>query len=413
MTSRYDAVVVGAGAAGIAAARELAGAGRSVLVIEARDRVGGRAWTVHHQGLPIDLGCGWLHSADRNPWTALASTLGFAIDRNPPPWGRQFLDIGFSPADQVAARDAVARFEARLRHDSSGTDRAADLLENAGRWNPYLDALSSYVNGAELERLSIRDYLAYVEADTGVNWRVVKGYGELVAAAASGLPIQTGTVVSAIDARGRLLCLATTKGVLEADTAIVTIPTDLLAAGTLALPPELDDHLDAAARLPLGVADKVIFRIDGPDGFEAETLAIGNPLNARTGSYHLRPFGRPFIEGYLGGLAARELEARCDMVDFALEELVGLFGSDIRRRLKPIAQSRWVEEPFSRGSYSHALPGHAQARDVLARGWDERIYFAGEACSRSDFSTAHGAYATGVAAAQAILKRREGRWAGR
>ena len=130
MSANVDVVVVGAGAAGIAAARQLADAGLSLVVIEAGDRIGGRAWTIHHEGLPIDLGCGWLHSADRNPWAALAPALGFTVDRTLPPWGRQFRNLGFPAADQEAARSAFARFEQRLRHAPTGTDRAADLLED-------------------------------------------------------------------------------------------------------------------------------------------------------------------------------------------------------------------------------------------------------------------------------------------
>lgn len=409
MNNAYDVVIVGAGAAGIAAARELARGGLGIRVVEANDRVGGRAWTIHHAGMPIDLGCGWLHSAGRNPWTALAPALGFAIDRAPPPWGKQFLELGFSAAEQRAARSAYATLEARLRDAVSRSDRAADLLEEGGPWNPYLEALSTYINGAELETLSIRDYLAYVEADTGVNWRVVEGYGALVEAASAELPITLGAAVTAIEANGRLLSIVTTSGTLEADSVIITIPTNLLAAGMIKLPPRLDDRLEAAGRLPLGLADKVVFHVGDMAGLEPDTQVIGNPHRAKTGSYHLRPFGRPLIEGFLGGATARELEADEDMVAFAIDELGQLFGAEMKRRLKPVAQTRWAKQPFSRGSYSHALPGYAHARTTLATPWDDRIYFAGEACSKDDFSTAHGAYASGVAAANAILIRRSSR----
>lgn len=403
MNSEYDVVVIGAGAAGIAAARRLAQARLSVLVVEAENRIGGRAWTIHHDGLPIDLGCGWLHSADRNPWAALAPTLGFAVDRTLPPWGRQFRNLGFTEAEQAAARAASARFEADLRHAPVETDRAADLLAAGHPWKPYLEALSSYVNGVELEALSIRDYLAYVDADTGVNWRVVKGYGRLIAAAAAELPIALGTPVTAIRADAQWLAIVTETGTIRARTAIVSVPTDVLAAGVIELPHALDDWMEAASRLPLGLADKIVFHIDEPNDLEPDTQVLGNPHLSSTASYHLRPFGRPLVEGFLGGATARELEEDGAMAAFALDELSGLFGSGMRLKLKPVAQSRWARQPFARGSYSHALPGHATARSVLARPWDERIFFAGEACSAQDFSTAHGAYRTGLDVADAIL----------
>lgn len=398
-----DVAIVGAGAAGVAAGRHLAASGLDVLLIEATDRIGGRSHTAVHDGLHFDLGCGWLHSADRNGWAALAPQLGFHIDRTAPPWGVQFRDLGFSPTDQEAARAAFARFEKRLREAPPASDRASDLLDPGDRWTPYLEALSTYINGTELEQLSIRDYLAYADAETGVNWRVAEGYGSLVAAAATDVPVALNMAITGIDASGHTLRLTSAGGGIEARRVIVTVPTDVLASGAIRLPPRAADHIDAAAALPLGLADKIIFKLSDCDGFEPDTQVLGNPSSKRTATYHLRPFGRPLIEGFVGGEAARELESDGDaFVAFACDELAGLFGSGIRNRLEPIAQSRWGRQPFARGSYSHALPGHAEARAVLARDVDGRLFFAGEACSMQDFSTAHGALQTGLAAARAV-----------
>lgn len=402
-----DVAIVGAGAAGVAAGRHLAASGLNVLLIEATDRIGGRAHTAFHDGLPFDLGCGWLHSADRNGWAALAPELGFHVDRTTPPWGVQFRDLGFPEADQRAARAAFARFEKRLREAPSEADRASDLLDPNDRWTPYLEALSTYINGTELEQLSIRDYLAYADAETGVNWRVTEGYGSLIAAAAKDVPVALNMAVAGIDASGRALRLTSARGEIEAERVIVTVPTDVLASGAIRLPPQASDHIDAAGALPLGLADKIIFKLSDCDGFEPDTQVLGNPSVKRTATYHLRPFGRPLIEGFVGGEAAREFEADGDaFAAFARDELAGLFGSGIGRRLEPIAQSRWGRQPFARGSYSHARPGHAAARAVLAGNVDGRLFFAGEACSMQDFSTAHGALQTGLAAARAILDAR-------
>ncbi|TCR61541.1 monoamine oxidase [Bosea sp. BK604] len=403
MMADYDVIVIGAGAAGIAAARELMAAGLSIHVLEANDRIGGRAWTVQREGLPIDLGCGWLHSADRNPWTGLAETLGFAVDRSAPPWGKAFVESGFPAGDQRAARASRAAFETRLHDAHAASDRASDLLRPDDQWVPFIEATSTYVNGVELEGLSIRDYLSYADADTGVNWRVVGGYGALISAAAAALPVTLGVAATAIEADGRLLSVTTTAGTLAASRVVVTLSTSVLSSGALRLPSALDDRLEAAAQLPLGLADKIYFHLELPGGLDLDVQALGNPHVARTGSYHIRPLGRPLIEGFLGGAVARELEAGDEMAAFAVDELAGLFGADIKRRLRLIAHSRWGSEPLSGGSYSHALPGHAGARSVLATPWQDRIYFAGEACSESDFSTAHGAYATGIAAARTIL----------
>ena len=183
LPSSIDVAIIGAGAAGIGAARALEHSCKSVLVLEARDRVGGRAHTI--QAAPdiiFDRGCGWLHSADENSFVAIADALGFVVDKTRPPWREQSFNIGF-PADERAqfmtAIDAFyARVDAAAKHKTDSA--AADYLEPGNRWNPMLDALSTYINGAELDRVSVYDLDAY--EDTEVNWRVRHGYGALVAA---------------------------------------------------------------------------------------------------------------------------------------------------------------------------------------------------------------------------------------
>ena len=182
MSTNADVVVVGAGAAGIAAARRLATSGLSAMVLEATGRIGGRAWTCDVAGLHLDLGCGWLHSADRNPWTRVAEAAGFEVDRRTPAWGRQYRDLGFSQAEQAAATQAFADWRRRMMKTPPASDCAADALEPDGEWNAYLQAMSGFLTGAGLERISVADYIAYEAASTGCNWRAPAGYGSLVAA---------------------------------------------------------------------------------------------------------------------------------------------------------------------------------------------------------------------------------------
>jgi monoamine oxidase len=182
MSADADVVIVGAGAAGIAAARRLAETRLSSVVLEATARVGGRAWTFDIAGMRLDLGCGWLHSADRNPWTRIAEAAGFAIDRRAPGLGRQYQAIGFSQSEQAAARHAYAAWEQRMESTPPASDCAADALEPEGEWNTYLQAISGFMNGAGLEHVSVADYAAYDTASTGCNWRTPAGYGTLIAA---------------------------------------------------------------------------------------------------------------------------------------------------------------------------------------------------------------------------------------
>jgi len=405
-----DVAIVGAGAAGIAAASTLSGRSLDVVVLEARDRIGGRAWTIYPQNdLPLDAGCGWLHSADENVLARLIEERGVAIDRTPPHWTRQSGNRHFPPEDQRAFQTAYAAFEARMaaRADTGLDAPGSDVFDPASPWNPLIDAVSAYYNGAEYDQVSVLDYAAY--EDTEVNWRARDGYGAAIAALgrdlAHGPALVLDCPVSAIDHGAAPIRLTTARGVLTARAVIVTVPTPLIAEARIAFTPPLPQKVEAAAGLPLGLADKAFLHLATPDAVPVEGHLFGRTDRTQTGSYHLRPFGRPYVEAYLGGRHARELEheGAGAMTAFALEELRGLMGSDFTATLSPIAETRWAKDSWALGSYSHALPGHADARAILAAPVDDRLFFAGEATHPRFYSTAHGAWETGVRAAQAVV----------
>lgn len=412
MTATFDVIVIGAGAAGIGAGRELARRNASFCILEARDRVGGRSWT-SSLGTPytFDLGCEWLHSADRNVLAALAPKLGVALDKATPPWRRRHRQRGFGDAEQDAfARESDAFFE-RLEAAAetarrTGQDRpAADFIDPAGRWTGFLDAISTYYNGAPLERVSVLDFDAYI--DTEVNWRAEGGYGALIATAAAGAPIRLGCPVTRIDTRGRTIAVESAGGTLTADAVIVTLSSNLVASGAIAFSPALDDHRAAAAGLPLGIANKVYLALDEPDAFEPGSRLIGAPDRRDTGTYTLRGDGKPVVEGYFGGDYARHLESGgpAAFFDAARREISDALGHDISAKLHPIAATAWASDPYALGSYSHALPGRGAARAKLAEPVDGRLFFAGEATSPHFFSTAHGAFEEGTRAATLAAPR--------
>jgi monoamine oxidase len=401
-----DVIVIGAGATGVAAARALRKEKLSVLVLEARSRIGGRAWTVRHDGLPLDLGCGWLHSANENEWATVAGELGFAIDRAPPPWGRRAHQLDFSAADQDDFAAAWDRFDERIAAAAKedGDRPAGNCLVPGSRWNGLLDALSTYINGIELDRLSVHDFVRY--RNTGVNWRIEQGYGALIEAAAAGLEVACDCPATLVDHTGGRVRVETPRGAMAARAAIVAVPSSIIACEALRFVPALANKVEAATALPLGLADKVFLRVDRPDDLPVQTRLFGAIDRTATGSYHLRPFGAPLIEGYFGGTLARELEQQGNeaFAYFAIDQLVGHFGSDFRRRVTPLAASSWGRDPYSLGSYSYARIGHSDARAALAAPVDDRLFFAGEACSTHDYSTAHGAYRTGLTAAEAVMR---------
>jgi monoamine oxidase len=405
LPSEVDAAVIGAGAAGVAAGRRLQSAELNFIVLEARARVGGRAWTTEAGGFPLDLGCGWLHSADRNPWTKIAEAEGLHVDRTLPPWSKPALEYGFSAAGQREFRAAMAVFYERLDAASEEhRDRPlADFLEPGGKWNSMLQAISTYVNGVELDQASIGDYAAYDDSD--VNWRVVEGYGAAIVAHARGLPLALDCAVKLIDHGGKRLRIETVSGVLTTRAAIVTVPSQLIAEESIRFAPALPEKLAAAAGLPLGLADKTFLALAEAERFPEESRIFGKLHPEGVANYHIRPFGRPVIEVYFGGKLARELEDAGEgaLSAFAIDELASLVGNDLKPKLTALAASAWARDPFARGSYSYALPGHEDDRARLAEPIDDRLFFGGEACSPDHFTTAHGAYEAGVVAAEQAI----------
>ena len=407
--TEVDVAVVGAGAAGIGALRRLAEAGGvSVLALEARDRVGGRVHTIVPTGLALDRGAEWLHSADRNPLSPIAQSLGFSVHKRPPEWTNRLSRSGETPqatADWLVTR--AAQGDARRRAAAEPDDSSlASVLLPGGRWNALLDATSTWGNGAELDRVSIKDYVRYDDHSTDINWRLAEGYGRLFEKLVDGLPVALGTPVARIGHGGRTIRLDTPRGTVEAKRVVVTVPTSLIAAELPRFDPPLPAKLAAAAGLPLGVDDKLFIAIDGPvAGIDHDEFLVGSTVRRETMSYQVRPLDRPAIYCFCGGrfAAAMEREGSAAMFAFAADELAGLLGSEIRKRIAPLAATAWLADPWSRGSYSYARPGHAGDRAVLAAPVDGRLFFAGEATSPYFFSTAHGAYMSGLVAADAAL----------
>ncbi|HWE99164.1 MAG TPA: NAD(P)/FAD-dependent oxidoreductase [Caulobacteraceae bacterium] len=398
----FDVAVIGAGAAGLAALSRLGELGLNARAFEARERVGGRAHTLIVEGVALDLGCGWLHSARQNAWTGVAERLGFVVDRSRPGWTRP--PINAAPDEQRGFRAALAGLEARIE---AAAEREPDAPVSSlyrpadARWRPRLDAFSGYYNGEAFDAISIHDYAAY--QPTNDNWRLRRGYGALIEAFAAGLPISLSTPVRRLRHGPAGVTLVTDSAEFSARAAIVALPTSVIAEGGMTFDPPLPDKLEAAADLPLGHVDKAFLKLPAGARFEPDTRVQGRTDTAQTGGYTLRPMGEPIVEGYFGGALAQRLEAEGPgaFCAFAREELAAALGSDFADALEPLAESRWAADPFSRGAYSHARPGRAGARAILAAPVEGRIFFAGEACSPHAFSTAHGAYETGIAAATA------------
>ncbi|HEY0123245.1 MAG TPA: FAD-dependent oxidoreductase, partial [Rhizobium sp.] len=258
-----DVAIIGAGAAGVAAARRLRSLRQdlSLVLLEASDRIGGRARTVHPAelgGLAIDLGCGWLHGARTNAWTAIAEEVGLTVDRTPAPWSEGGRQLERDDSDAKAARIAANEFLEKVHAYEGEEDVALSAMLAAGNpWNAQIHALGAFLTGAELHRSSVIDQSRY-DPGPGPDWRVRQGYGALVAAYAAPLAVHTGAEVRRIDHSATdHIVLSTTKGELRARAVVVAVSTNILAAERIAFWPPLPEKINAASQLPLGLANKL------------------------------------------------------------------------------------------------------------------------------------------------------------
>jgi monoamine oxidase len=293
LPSTVDVAIIGAGAAGLGAAHALKRSGLTTIVLEARDRVGGRGHTIMAApDIAFDLGCGWLHSADQNSFVEIAERLNFEVDKALPPWRERAYGNAFRQEDRDDFIRALDEFYDRAEEAAkSGGDRAASTcLEPGNRWNPMIDAISTYINGCELDTVSLLDMDAY--EDTEINWRVRRGYGALMTAYGAALPLALNCNATLIDHSGKRVRIETSQGTLTADKVIITVPTNLIADEAIRFHPALPAKVDAARGLPLGLADKVMLALDQPDALPKDGNLRGATMRTAMGSYHLRPFGQ-------------------------------------------------------------------------------------------------------------------------
>lgn len=416
-------IVIGAGLAGLSAARDLQAAGADVVVVEARDRIGGRIWTSHHwPDLPMDLGASWIHGVEGNPLTELADAAG--VERVETSYDAALaLDATGREVDLTASYDQAEALidEAREAADDLPQDiPLADAIEDSGDWDEA---------DAATRRLIRHVVNGSVEAEYGGSWREVSawyfdeakefegedallpgGFDQIVQHLATGLDIRTGQVVTGIAPEGAGVAVTLKDGtVLTADHAVVTVPLGVLKARDIAFGADLaPEREEAITMLDMGLLNKCWLRFDrvawpadvdwiewvGPeDGYWSQWVSL------------TRATGAPVLLAFHAGEQARELEGLTDAltVDAAHRALMAMFGADFPAPIDAQV-TRWSEEEFTWGSYSfNAVGCTPDTRRALAGAdWEGRLIFAGEACEPDYWGTAHGAVLSGRAAAKVL-----------
>ena len=407
-----DVAVVGAGAAGLAAARQLRQAGRSFVVLEARARIGGRAYTDTSLGAPFDAGAQYIHWAERNPWKRIADELGVPLQEDA--WSDPPLvyvnGARLNEAERARRRGGFNRIWSALTLGSAADQSFADAVRDApAEVVAAAGGVTQFSLGEDPERVSIADYQ---ELWSGDDYLVPSGYGTLVARYGAEIPVRLSTPATAIRWHGTGVEIETPSGTLRAGAAIVTVPVGVLKAGGIRFSPELPDGVQGALDgLGMGAYTKIALRLDrarvGPlDATDYFEVLDGG----RATSFEFWPFGRDLAIALLGGDHGRRM---CEAgepaaVDFVTERLAAMLGGGIRRAVMGGRLAGWWTDPYARGSYSVARPGHLAARMALREPVAERIWFAGEATAGGGAMTVGGATLEGERAAREAIRKLAG-----
>lgn len=418
-------IIVGAGMAGLTAGKTLKHAGRSFVILEATDRIGGRAHTdATTFSAPIDLGGAWIHDVEANPLTPIITGSGYAIQETDVDASHHlFFDEGFAiPRQQERFRCINEAFEESLEETGWQDDAASNHLprveecgmEPIAPGEPTFEELRALValnagpleSGVELEQNSSVDASEFL---AGKDVLIKRGYGTFVQEYGQEvLPqVRLSSPVTRIVRDPSGVTVETRQGErFSGRMALVTVSTGVLAAGKIRFEPELPiDKVRAIRGLPMGLLNKVILEFSTANVFPRQDgatlqdvwMVYGGDLNTTDDdlAFVFRPMGTLIAIGFFGGKRAWELERLPDhgrqrMVELALAAMNDMCDCDAGRALVKARTTDWGANEWTLGGYSAALPGQAAMRQKLAEPIDHQLYFAGEAC---DYPTYNGSFA--------------------
>jgi monoamine oxidase len=401
-----DVVVVGAGSAGIAAAQTLMAAGRSVVVIEAMGRIGGRAWTdTQSFGQPFDQGCAWLHKSDHNPYTDYARANGFEVREH-----EYDLEVIYYGRKRGTAADAqkVNAIEETMGKQITAYPRdvaSSQIVKVAtAPQEAAADYLAQLDFAADLDELSSFDYGKADELEPNLLCR--QGFGSIVAKRGGNLPVRLSTPARRIRWGGKGVTVETDAGDIRARACVVTASTGALAGGAMRFDPEPPvAWQEALADVPMGMLAKIPLRTPGERfGLKPFTDVMIERRGQEDIYFLSYPFNTDLMIGFVGGDFGWELSAAGQeaAVDFAKQSLADMFGSRAPTKVDKGLLTGWASNPWTRGAYAAARPGHWASRTVLARPFANKVFFAGEALAEGLIQTCGGAFNSGMKTARAV-----------
>jgi monoamine oxidase len=416
----FDVIIIGAGAAGISAARRIAQSGKTFAVLEASDHWGGRCFTdLKTFGVPYDQGAHWVHETEAFPVDQLASKAGLETYKEP---STQRLRIAMLPDPRLRVPTRKARvseleeFYSKLVSCDHAIASAgpsdiscADALPNdIGDWRPTMEfMLGAFRSGSDLSAMSANEYALWVKPENTV--RVRKGVGTLMGRLALGAPIRFFSPVNRIEWGSRLVQVETHGERMTARAVIVTASTAVLASGKIEFRPSLPvQFAQAIAKLTLGSLDQVAIEFNGnPLGVQSDELIFEKAVGRQTAALHANFLGSKLCLVQVGGKLCADLalQGEAALNDFAINWLVSQFGSDLRKSIERTHATRWNKQPWTLGAFSTAVPGAQSARKALSKPLGDQVWFAGEAVHESLWGTVAGAWEIGEHAANEVISR--------
>jgi monoamine oxidase len=406
-----DIVVIGAGAAGIAAARRIQAANRKVIVVEATGQVGGRCLTdTTSFEVPFDRGARWMHNPDTNPMIRLARAAGLEVYSAPL---GQKIRIGRRNARAGETEEflaALVRANRAIDEASRGKVDAACasvLPKDLGDWAGTAEfVLGANATGKDLKDVSAIDKARAQERTAAIACR--QGLGTLIAKLGEQVPLTLSTPASRIGWSNRDVTVETRAGKIVARAAVITVSSNVLAAGNIKFTPDIPKrHLDAAAKLSLGSFDHIALQLPGnPLGLARDDIIIEQSNSTRTALLFANMGASSLCSIDVAGSFGRDLSAEGEaaMVAFAVEWLTKLFGSEVASAVKKSSATRWNAAPFVQGAMSCAVPGGQGSRKILTEPIG-CMFLAGEATHETLWGTVDGAWESGERAAEAALRR--------
>jgi monoamine oxidase len=406
-----DIVVIGAGAAGIAAARRVMAANRKVIVVEAAGQAGGRCLTdTATFEVPFDRGARWMHNPDTNPMIRLARNAGLEISAAPP---GQKIRIGRRNARAGETEQFLAALvRANRAIDDASRGRvdvscASVLPKDLGDWAGTAEfVLGANATGKDLKDISVMDKARAQERNAAIGCR--QGLGTLIAKLGEQVPLSLSTPASRISWSNRDVTVETPAGKIAARAAVVTVSSNVLTAGNIRFTPDLPKrHLDAAAKLSLGSYDHIALQLQGnPLGLGRDEMIIEQSNSTRTALLFANTGSSSLCSIDVAGSFGRDLSTQGEkaMIAFGIEWLTKLFGSEAASAVKKSSATRWNAAPFVLGAMSAAIPGGQPSRRVLSEPIG-CMFLAGEATHETLWGTVDGAWESGERAAEAALRR--------